>query len=146
MNETRPLGHMLGCAAHLFRERADARMAHCGVTPQQAHVVLCLDKCGGALSQRELGALLRVKPSTVNGIVDRMVERGLAERSTDETDARRRRVTLTETGRRQVEQCCSALFNTERLMETELSPDELAQLRALLDRVIQILEEDRRLC
>ena len=146
MNETRSLGQAMSCAAHLFRERADARMTHCGITPLQAHVVLYLDRCGGALSQRELGSVLHVKPSTVNGIVDRMVERGLAERAADETDARRRRVALTETGRTQVEQCRSALLDTEQIVETGLSPGETAQLHALLERVIQILEEDRSLC
>ena len=37
-------------------------------------------------------------------------------------------------------------LETERLMEKNLSPDELAQLHGLLGRVIQILEEDRKQC
>ncbi len=146
MEEVRSLGQALGCAAHLFRERADARMASCGVTPLQAHVILHLNFCGGSLSQMELGRHLRVKPSTVNGIVDRMVERGLVERSADASDARRRRVALTQGGLMQLERCRQELLDTERLMEKSLSPGELAQLHSLLGRVIQILEEDREKC
>lgn len=146
MEKVRSLGQALGCAAHLFRERADARMAGCGVTTLQAHVILYLSCCGGSLSQLELGRHLRVKPSTVNGIVDRMVERGLVERSADASDARRRRVALTQGGLMQLERCRQELLETERLMEKNLSPDELAQLHGLLGRVIQILEEDRKQC
>lgn len=146
MEKDRSLGQALGCAAHLFRERADARMAGCGVTTLQAHVILYLSCCGGSLSQLELGRHLRVKPSTVNGIVDRMVERGLVERSADASDARRRRVALTQGGLMQLERCRQELLETERLMEKNLSPDELAQLHGLLGRVIQILEEDREQC
>ena len=146
MEKVRSLGQALGCAAHLFRERADARMAGCGVTTLQAHVILYLSCCGGSLSQLELGRHLRVKPSTVNGIVDRMVERGLVERSADASDARRRRVALTQGGLMQLERCRQELLETERLMEKNLSPDELAQLHGLLGRVIQILEEDREQC
>lgn len=146
MEKVRSLGQALGCAAHLFRERADARMAGCGVTTLQAHVILYLSCCGGSLSQLELGRHLRVKPSTVNGIVDRMVERGLVERSADASDARRRRVALTQGGLMQLERCRQELLETERLMEKNLSPDELAQLHGLLSRVIQILEEDREQC
>ena len=146
MEKVRSLGQALGCAAHLFRERADARMAGCGVTTLQAHVILLLSCCGGSLSQLELGRHLRVKPSTVNGIVDRMVERGLVERSADASDARRRRVALTQGGLMQLERCRQELLETERLMEKNLSPDELAQLHGLLGRVIQILEEDRKQC
>ena len=146
MEKVRSLGQALGCAAHLFRERADARMAGCGVTTLQAHVILYLSCCGGSLSQLELGRHLRVKPSTVNGIVDRMVERGLVERSADASDARRRRVALTQGGLMQLERCRQELLETERLMEKNLSPDELAQLHGLLSRVIQILEEDRKQC
>ena len=146
MEKVRSLGQALGCAAHLFRERADARMAGCGVTTLQAHVILYLSCCGGSLSQLELGRHLRVKPSTVNGIVDRMVERGLVERSADASDARRRRVALTQGGLMQLECCRQELLETERLMEKNLSPDELAQLHGLLSRVIQILEEDREQC
>lgn len=146
MEEVRSLGQTLGCAAHLFRERADTRMASCGVTPLQAHVILLLNCCGGSLSQLELGRRLRVKPSTVNGIVDRMVERGLVERSADASDARRRRVALTQGGMMQLERCRQELLDTERLVEKSLSPGELAQLHGLLGRVIQILEEDREKC
>lgn len=146
MEDTRSLGQSIACAAHLFRERADARMTKYDVTPLQAHVIMYLAHRGGQSTQQALGGHLRVKPSTVNGIVDRMVERGLVARSADESDARRRRIALTETGQAQLDQFRLELRDTERLFESQFTPEELTQFHSLLNRVIQNLEEDRKKC
>ena len=146
MEEVRSLGQALGCAAHLFRERADARMANCGVTPLQAHVILHLNFCGGSLSQMELGRHLRVKPSTVNGILDRMEEKGIIRRTADKNDQRQKRVSATEKGREMKELVRNAFQDAEAAMARGLRPDEAETLRSLLGRVIENLEEDRTPC
>ena len=71
------LGPLLGHAAHLARERMDARMSRYDMTPAQTHTLLYLCDQGGSVPQREVVEHLRVKPSTVNGILDRMEEKGL---------------------------------------------------------------------
>lgn len=146
MDETRSLGQSIVCAAHLFRERTDARMAKYDVTPLQAHVIMYLAHRDGQSTQQALGKHLRVKPSTVNGIVDRMVERGLVARSTDESDARRRRIVLTQAGQTHLDLFYRELRDAERLFESGFTPEELAQFHSLLGRVIQNLEEDRKKC
>ena len=98
MEYPKALGPMLGCCAHMARERMDARMSRFGMTPAQTHVLLHLHQSGGQLPQRELLDSLKVKPSTVNGILDRMEEKGLVERSVSGTDARQRVVVLTPAG------------------------------------------------
>ncbi|WP_312280411.1 MarR family transcriptional regulator [Oscillibacter sp.] len=146
MEEMKSLGRSIGCASHLFRERADARMAKYDVTPLQAHVMVHLAHQGGKSTQQALGEHLRVKPSTVNGIVDRMVERELIVRSADEADARRRLVALTQTGQARLEQLHQEMRETERLLESAFTAEELAQFYALVNRMIQNLEEDRKKC
>jgi DNA-binding MarR family transcriptional regulator len=146
MDETKFLGQSVVCAAHLFRERADARMTKYDVTPLQAHVIMYLAHCDGQSTQQALGRHLRVKPSTVNGIVDRMVERGLVARSADESDARRRRIALTRTGQTHLDQFYRELREMERLFEAGFTPEELAQFHSLLSRMIHNLEEDRKKC
>lgn len=146
MEEIKSLGQSVACASHLFRERADARMAKYDVTPLQAHVIVYLARRGGKSTQQALGEHLRVKPSTVNGIVDRMVERELITRSADESDARRRLVALTETGQTQLEQFHREMRETDRLLEAIFTPEELAQFYSLLNRMIRHLEEDRKKC
>ena len=98
---------------------------------------------GGQAPQCELTAFLRVKPSTANGILDRMEEKGLVTRSVSGTDARRRLITLTEKGKEQQTRFCQVFLDTEAVVLRGFSPEESRQLRAMLERVIQNLEEDR---
>ena len=137
------LGPMLGRCAHLARERMDARMSRFGMTPAQTHVLLHLHQSGGQLPQRELLDSLKVKPSTVNGILDRMEEKGLVERTVSGTDARQRLVALTLAGRKREEQVKQAFLEAEALIVRGLTKEETDTLRSLLERVIQNLEEDR---
>ena len=143
MEYPKALGPMLGCCAHMARERMDARMSRFGMTPAQTHVLLHLHQSGGQLPQRELLDSLKVKPSTVNGILDRMEEKGLVERTVSGTDARQRLVALTLAGRKREEQVKQAFLEAEALIVRGLTNEETDTLRSLLERVIQNLEEDR---
>ena len=67
-------------------------------------------------------------------------------RSADESDARRRRIALTQTGQAQLDLFRREMRETERLFESEFTPEELTQFHSLLNRVIQNLEEDRKKC
>ena len=96
--------------------------------------------------QREVVEHLRVKPSTVNGILDRMEEKGLIRRTTDENDQRQKRVMTTEKGRELREQVQTAFQDAEAAMFRGLRPDEVDLLRSLLCRIIENLEEDRTPC
>ena len=89
MEYPKALGPMLGRCAHLTRERMDARLAGCDVTPAQTHTLLYLHRHGGQAPQCAVTEFLKVKPSTANGILDRMEEKGLVTRSVSGSDARR---------------------------------------------------------
>jgi DNA-binding MarR family transcriptional regulator len=51
-----------------------------------------------------LATLQRLAPNTVSGLVQQLVEAGLASRETDPSDRRVARVTLTEAGHRQLDE------------------------------------------
>ena len=139
------LGPMLGRCAHLARERMDARMSRFGMTPAQTHVLRFLRQSGGQMPQRELLENLKVKPSTVNGILDRMEEKGLVERSVSGTDARQRVVALTPAGIEREAEVKQSFLEAEALIVRGLTEGETETLRRLLERVIHNLEEDRNL-
>jgi DNA-binding MarR family transcriptional regulator len=52
----------------------------------------------------QLATLQRLAPNTVSGLVQQLVEAGLASRDTDPADRRVARVTLTEAGHRQLDE------------------------------------------
>ena len=145
MERLRVLGPMLGRSAHLAKERMDARLSQYDVTPVQTHTLLYLHRHHGQAAQHEVIQHLRVKPSTANGILDRMEEKDLVTRSVSDSDARRRLITLTEKGERLQEQLHRAFHETEELMMQGLSGEEKELLFACLERVIRNLEEDRDL-
>lgn len=140
------LGPTLGWAAQLAKAGMDARVSQYDVTPAQTHVLLYLHHHGGQAPQCELTGHLRVKPSTANGVLDRMEEKGLVRRSVSGSDARRRLITLTEKGAEQQTRFRQCFLETEEVMVRGFTPSERETLLALLDRVIQNLKEDQETC
>ena len=141
-NCVRGLGPALGWAAKLSKANMDARVSRYDVTPAQTHVLLYLQQHGGRVPQHELAEFLRVKPSTVNGVLDRMEEKGLVRRSVSGSDARRRLITLTEKGSEQQALFQQSFLDVEEAMVRGFTQEERETLCALLDRVIQNLKEE----
>ena len=141
-NCVRGLGPALGWAAKLSKANMDARVSRYDVTPAQTHVHLYLQQHGGRVPQHELAEFLRVKPSTVNGVLDRMEEKGLVRRSVSGSDARRRLITLTEKGAEQQALFQQSFLDVEAAMVRGFTQEERETLCALLDRVIQNLKEE----
>ncbi len=137
------LGPTLGRCAHLARAGMEARLSRYEVTPVQTHVLLYLFRHGGQAPQCQVTDFLKVKPSTANGILDRMAEKKLVVRSVSGSDARRRLITLTDKGRQQQALFEQAFRESEAAMVRGFTPQETEQLRELLDRVIRNLEEDQ---
>ncbi|WP_298032332.1 MarR family winged helix-turn-helix transcriptional regulator [uncultured Dysosmobacter sp.] len=146
MDHPNALGPVLGCCAHLAKERMDARLSGYDVTPAQTHALLYLHHHGGSAPQCELTAFWKVKPSTANGILDRMEEKGLVRRTVIGSDARKRLITLTEKGEERQLLFRERFMDTERALLRGFTLEEEQTLRSLLDRIIRNLEEDRKLC
>jgi DNA-binding MarR family transcriptional regulator len=122
----------------------DARVSRYDVTPVQAHVLMYLHQHGGQAPQRELTEFLRAKPSTVNGVLDRMEEKGLVRRSVIGEDARRRLITLTDKGREQQSRFTESFLANEEAMVRGFSPAERETLLELLERIVENLKEELR--
>ena len=140
------LGRMIACCGHLVKQCGDNRLRQAGydVTPPQSHLLMYLSRCraGREVSQRELERELRLKPSTVNGIVNRLAEKGYVARRPSPEDGRCRRVCLTESGQAQAAALRAALDETNRRFTAILTEAEQAQMQALLGRIIANLENE----
>lgn len=145
MNDSfRCLGPTLGWAAQLAKAAVDARVSPYDMTPVQTHVLLYLRQHGGRIPQQELADYLRVKPSTVNGVLDRMEEKALVRRSVSGSDARRRFIHLTEKGTEQQALIQQGFLDAERAMVRNFTPEEEETLLSLLERIIENLKEDSK--
>ena len=144
-HDLRSLGPTLSWAAQMSKAAMDARVSRYDVTPGQTHILLYLNQQGGHALQHELTGYQRVKPSTVNGLLDRMEEKGLVRRSVSGADARRRLITLTEKGAEQQALFRQSFLDVEDAMVRGFTSDEKETLTALLNRVIQNLKEDSKI-
>jgi DNA-binding MarR family transcriptional regulator len=112
-----------------IRQPLEAEIARGNLTgPQQSVLRVLLDSEG--LSLKELSAQLGLAHSTVSGIVDRLQERGLVERQTDEIDRRLTRIAVTQAVRDFVRKTLPEL-TIHPLVEALRRADE-AQRRAIV--------------
>ena len=94
------LGRLLGQCQHRMRMVMDRSLRQYGVTPVQCRALMYLHRQPEPVTQRQLEQYMAVKPSTINGIVGRLEEKGLLTRDACQQDARCRVLRLTEEGRR----------------------------------------------
>lgn len=140
--DPRRLGPTLGWAAQMAKCAMDARVSRYDVTPVQTHVLMYLHQHGGQAPQREVTEFLRAKPSTVNGVLDRMEEKGLVRRSVSGQDARRRLITLTDKGAERQARFAESFLANEEALVRGFSAEERETLLALLDRIVENLKEE----
>ncbi|MGH3412433.1 MAG: MarR family winged helix-turn-helix transcriptional regulator [Marmoricola sp.] len=101
------------------------------VSSVQFGALTVLDRTG-ATSQAELGAELFLDRSTIADVVARMVRRGLLAREQDPDDGRRKRVTLTDEGRRVLAELRPRVAGIEATLTAGLDAGERAELRRML--------------
>ena len=146
MDKLPELGRMISYCGHLGKLSNDQLLRQAGydVTPVQTHLLLHLACWTGEqeASQRDLERKLRLKPSTVNGIVDRLEAKGYVSRRASPQDGRVRLVSLTEAGRSKVQDFHVIVEETERRFTASLSEQERGPLRKLLSRIIENLENE----
>ena len=111
MENSSNLGRQVVYCGHLARQCLENRVRQFGVTPVQAYAMrfLAINQDRREIAQRDLERELRLKASTVNGVVDRLVEKGMLLRQTSPTDGRCRLLSLTPLGIQVAETFQSAL-------------------------------------
>jgi DNA-binding MarR family transcriptional regulator len=109
------------------------RAAHTdhNLSPRQFHLLgLLHDR--GAMTQRELGALMDVDPSVVVTLLNPLEADGYISRQRDPSDRRRHVVTLTPSGAQQLDRAAQAQRDAEDEIFATLSAAQRNQLRRLL--------------
>jgi DNA-binding MarR family transcriptional regulator len=93
------------------------------------------------ISQRDVARSLFLTPPTVTGMLQRMERDGLVERRPDPDDQRITRVYLTETGRELANRARARFVAHINRMLEDFSPEDLAELERLLNRMAENLRE-----
>jgi DNA-binding MarR family transcriptional regulator len=98
---------------------------------------------GGQLRRVDLSQELMLTASGVTRLLDGLERAGYVEKGTCSSDARVTYAVLTETGREKLDSAsCSHVAAITELFESQLSPEELGQLAALLERLPGVGRDD----
>jgi DNA-binding MarR family transcriptional regulator len=111
--------------------------------PDYTVLVVLTDQPEGRLRAFELGRELGWEKSRVSHHVTRMVDRGLVTRERCASDQRGAFVVVTPRGRRAIEAAAPGHVEAVRRHFVDLlTPEQLEQLAALTDRVLDALDRD----
>lgn len=116
---------------HGLNSRSKRMRLRFGVTGPQRFAIRIVSRYPG-ISAGELAALLHVHPSTLTGVLDRLVRRGLLSRWTDPRDGRRALFRATASGRRLDRLRDGTIEASVRSALARLPPARLAAARAAL--------------
>jgi len=144
MAEAASLGQMIAHCSHLGRQCMDMRLRQYNVTPVQSQALhfLSMASQDRDINQRDLERILRLRASTVNGVVERLEEKGYITRRPSAADGRCRLISLTAEGRHMVDTFQTALEETERVFCSDLTEAEQREMRRMLSRIIANLENE----
>lgn len=118
-----------------------ARAAGIGLSSGQPKILECLLRQGES-NQKTIAACCEIEQATVGSILSRMERDGLVRRSQREGNRRSLYVSLTEEGEALARRMEDIFRQADARAEALLSPEERAQLQALLERVCQAVAAD----
>lgn len=132
------LGALGAQVTRTFAERIDSA----GLTPKQVGL-LAVVGTGRARSQREIASQMRVAPSLVVSLVDRLVGLGAVRRTRSRTDRRAHMIEITDEGRRLLALGADAAQRLDAELRASLSPAGRSALDTLLGELPDPLAEPR---
>ena len=137
-------GPLLGYCHHQVQMLLERKLRQYDLTPMQCRTLTYLYRSAQEINQKMLEEFLLVKPSTVNGIVDRLEEKGMLLRQSSKSDGRCRILHLTERGRTCQQELSAIVEQVNRQMEQDFSPEELSTLKSYLLRVAHNLSRQNK--
>jgi DNA-binding MarR family transcriptional regulator len=132
--------YVLSLTGRAARARSAAALDAIGLTMSDMAALAVLD-ADGPVAQRAIADRLRLHPSDVVRLVDRLAERELVHRDSDPTDRRRHLVTLTVAGRRALRKATNACEAAQAELLAPLDEAEATQLHHLVSRVLSGVDE-----
>jgi len=132
------IGYLLNRPAYLFRERAQELLKPLGLIPPHFGVMATLES-EGPQTQRSLGKLLRVDPTTMVWIIDHLEKAGFVRRGRHPQDRRAHLVELSPSGKAAYERASKRLCQLEEDFLAPLTKRERDDLRRLLTKLFQIV-------
>ncbi|MCK8784574.1 MarR family winged helix-turn-helix transcriptional regulator [Roseomonas sp. NAR14] len=128
------VGHLLRRAQQRHLALFQERIGEVSITPPQFATLLKLEEFG-RVTQNRLGRSVAMDPATIQGVVQRLIARGLVDSSRDPMDRRTVVLSLTPAGRAVLRGTATQAHATNDALLDPLSVAERHQLCELLRRI-----------
>lgn len=122
-----------------FSNNFQREAARYDLTPSQASILIYLSKVDHPVNQRELEKYFRLTNPTVTGLMQRMENKGFIRREMNQADNRSKYIILTPKAMEISNEVRNNLYKVEEDITQSLSQQECAQLRQLLQQVLEIV-------
>jgi DNA-binding MarR family transcriptional regulator len=131
------LGHLVGAHATVTRQLSAQLVEKHGLTLSEYEVLFLLARePDHAMRRIDLSREVRLSPSGVTRMLNRLEATGLVEKGACSSDARVTYAVLTEAGAQKLRDCAPGHYAAvERLITERLSDEEIESLNALLSRL-----------
>jgi len=142
MNKQRAISEIMRSLRRIFKaiqQYSEEVLKEFGVTGPQLWALRTI-YIEGQLSMGELSQRIYLHMSTVSGVVDRLEEKGYAERTRGASDRRVVRISLTKAGKRLVQRSPEAAQGKLLHGLESLSQQEVKIIRSSLDKVVRLME------
>ena len=117
------------------------RLMELDLTNAQGYVIGDLTRAPEPPCARDLELAFSLSHATVSGILSRMEGKGFIALRPDPQDRRIKRICLLEKGAACSREIADHVRETERILSSGLSPEELTAFRGFLSRAIRNLSE-----
>ncbi len=134
-NEETSCSYFIRNIAHLMANMQDRCLTLYGLTNQQARILMYIDKHirkQQNIKRKDLENFLNLKGSSVTSLMQGLEKNGFIERTTTESDARRKVLNLTDKSKELVKQMDLIFEATDNQLQEGMSEEEKMTFRLLL--------------
>ncbi|MCM1265877.1 MAG: MarR family transcriptional regulator [Candidatus Gastranaerophilales bacterium] len=134
-NEETSCSYFIRNIAHLMANMQDRCLTLYGLTNQQARILMYIDKHirkQQNIKRKDLEDFLNLKGSSVTSLMQGLEKNGFIERTTTESDARRKVLNLTDKSKDLIKQMDLIFEATDNQLQEGMSEEEKMTFRLLL--------------
>lgn len=136
--ENAPLSFKFKLISDKIKKIRNSELDKYGLTFSQFGILFYLVENAGEdrkIFQKELGEAVRVKPSTMTGLIGRMEEKGLVRQTVDDANGKVRNIEMTAKAVALMDKYKEELLASEAHLVSGLSRKEAAELGRMLDAI-----------
>lgn len=146
MNHQDRIGKLILDTAHQLKVSLDASFEDTGINGLQARILGLIDrnsKLHKDTYQRDIETEFKIRRSSVSSVLDTMEKNGYIVRQAVSTDARLKKLVLTEKAKKVSRQHKNAIDKFEQNAVRGFSEAEVETLKKLIEKVVENIENFR---